>query len=439
MTFRNDQRYTCRTCNNSGMGDPRNWHHYLHMFTMTGGLGEPELENSSPPAPGSDPVLRVALIRAGVLNERDIRDAETILGIRPPEKPAASRTDVTTATDAQPRHSARTEPLGGLMDTTPRHREAVIHAGKRLGLRDPKNHVAIYFGDVWTGHVPVHPVSVEHTDDAGPWQMLGNDEWGDCGPVSVANLTALITKVLGGTQHYPSLDDVLDLYKRSGNPNFPDDDNGVDMQTMLEELVRNGINCNGSVIKPLAFAKLDVHNIDEVRAAIAIFGGVLLGLNLEVAQQRQSNVWDYVESTEWGGHAVMAADYTSLTGAGQPDIGWVTWSEIVEATDAFWDHQAMEAWVVIFSEHLGTRQFQEGVDLNALKSDYEALTGRPFPDVAPKPSPTPPDLASAVLRFLTPDIVAWAKVHQSSHHMAETRRVSRAILQLMEDSGYAQP
>src|SRR5436190_16980905 len=106
--------------------------------------------------------------------------------------------------------------------------------------------------------------------------MYGNDQYGDCGPVSVANYIRLVTQYLTGAEVAVSQDAVFDLYRRSGNPNFDPatdaDDNGVDMQTMLEALAAGGI---GGGFKPVAFAKVDVTRVDEVRAAIAIFGGVL--------------------------------------------------------------------------------------------------------------------------------------------------------------------
>ena len=53
-------------------------------------------------------------------------------------------------------------------------------------------------------------------------------------------------------------------------------DNGDDMQTMLESLLSGGIgNGQGTRIKPIAFAKVDVTSDDELSAAASIFGGAL--------------------------------------------------------------------------------------------------------------------------------------------------------------------
>jgi hypothetical protein len=155
------------------------------------------------------------------------------------------------------------------------------------------------------------------------------------------------------------------------------------MQTMLSDAVKHGFA--GEPV--LGFAKVDLRNPEEVRAAIAIFGGVLFGLDLQVAQQDQldEGVWDYARSGEWGGHAIMAGAYDTSVETG------VTWAKTIRMTNQFIRRQLAEAWVVILPAHLGTRRFLEGMDMATFAADYEQLTGRPFPSPAtPTPVPAPP-------------------------------------------------
>lgn len=62
-------------------------------------------------------------------------------------------------------------------------------------------------------------------------------------------------------------------------------------------------------------------------------------------------------------------------------------------TDSFWNHlvncPSGEVWILIWPENLGTKQFIEGIDMTMLASDYEALTGRPFPVADPSPIVNP--------------------------------------------------
>lgn len=258
-------------------------------------------------------------------------------------------------------------------------------AGRKLGRRSPKNAPALKLSAVLTGAVPAHPESADYLSKA-TYGLYDNDTYGDCGPCSVANDRRQVTKYLTGTQVSPTQTDVFDLYRRSGNPDFdPADpggpgDQGVDMQTMLEAVHSGGIG--GA--KCVAFAKVDVHNPDEIRAAVSVFGSLLLGVDLSTAQQGQQGTWDYVAgSDDWGGHAVPVFGY-------DPDnVELVSWGEKFEATNGFWSHQVQEAWAVVWPEHLGQAAFQQGVDLAALEKAYTDLTGRPFPGAAPAPRPAP--------------------------------------------------
>lgn len=263
-----------------------------------------------------------------------------------------------------------------------------------LGRRPPKNAPALKLGDYLTGTVPAHPVAADHLGrltDPGLW---GNDKYGDCGPVSFYNLRKLVTLYATGTEAMPTQDDVFALYKLV-NPTFdPSDpggpgDAGVDMQTMLEDALKNEVLGEDVMV---GFAKVDARNLDEVRAGISIFGGVLYGVNLETSQQKQTDAggpWDYKASGVWGGHAILAGLYTSDVAAHQADTEVVSWADKIGLTETFEAHQLEEVWVVIFKEHLDHPAFQEGVDVTALAADFTALTGKPFPVVEPSPTPTP--------------------------------------------------
>ncbi|GAA0403226.1 hypothetical protein GCM10009530_64030 [Microbispora corallina] len=281
-------------------------------------------------------------------------------------------------------------------------------ATRKLGRRPPKHAPALRLSRVLTGKAPAHPAAADHFAQVGDWGLYTNDKYGVCGPTSVANQRKLVSRYLGGAEQSPTLADVYDLYRRSGNPTFDPKtgagDGGVDMQTMLEALLAGGIG--GA--RPLAFAAVDHSNLDELRAAIAIFGSLLFGVDLETAQEAQTDagLWDYRRSGEWGGHAVLAGRYVDTTPDRADRTGVISWAQVVDATDAFLQHQLGEAWVVIWPEHLGARAFQEGVDLAALAAAYEELTGRPFP-AAPQPAPAPGPPPGDVDHVLAQAMRSW--------------------------------
>lgn len=265
------------------------------------------------------------------------------------------------------------------------HNEHEVVSGKRLGRRQPSNKPALRLANFLTGQIPAHSDAVDHFSLVRDWGLYKNDEFGVCGPTSAANSRKLITKYLTGNEQSPTQDDVFDLYRRSGNPNFDPrtdaDDNGVDMQTMCEALVSGGIGGT----KALGFAKVDVSDVEELEAAIDIFGFLLLGVDLDTAQQNQVGVWDYVPSPEWGGHAILTGRY-----AKSDQLEVVSWAELYGMTEPFMKHQLGEAWAVIWPEHMTDNGFRKGVDLQAFASAYHDITGRPFPaDIPPAPAPSP--------------------------------------------------
>lgn len=298
-------------------------------------------------------------------------------------------------------------------------------SARMLGRRAPKNAPALRASRFLTGVIPVHPATADNLSKA-TYGLYDNDTYGVCGPTAVANQRRQITAYLTGKEADPTQNDVFDLYKRSGNPHFdPADpggpgDGGVDMQTMLEEVQRNGIGGT----KCLAFAKLDPSNPEEVKAWIAIFGGILVGVNLLTAQQSQQGTWDYKRSPEWGGHAVLGGAY-------DPNPEFISWAEKFETTPAFWSHQVEEVWGVIWPEQTGTAEFEAGVDKQALSEAYTELTGRPFPSVEPQPQPGPgeppqpvPPTVDDADRTLATHLRPWV----TEHHYGQGHVVAQELL-----------
>lgn len=222
-----------------------------------------------------------------------------------------------------------------------------------------------------------------------PFVLGENDRVGDCGPVAVANSLIAAT----GGRVVPTNAQIIEFYSYVSDydPSQTDPetgenptDVGVDMQDMMEKLMKVGIAGR----KPVAFAKIDDLSDDFVEATINSFNGAELGVDLEVEQQNQTDEvppeWDYVKSADWGGHAIHAGRYDSATGR----ITVISWQLKVSTTAAFRAHQLEEAWIIIWEELLDV----PGLDLHALSTMFTDLTGKSFPvPVDPVPPPTPPE------------------------------------------------
>jgi len=279
-----------------------------------------------------------------------------------------------------------------------------LTTSRKYGRRAPSRRRAIPFARIVTGIVPGHPASADYAAALnGGWQMLGNDTAGVCGPVTWANFRRLVTAI-AGEEKYPGQEAVYELY-RTQNPDFDPHgsadtngpgsaaDGGVDLQTLLEYLVKHG---GPDGVKALAFARVNPSDPDEVKAAIAIFGAVWTGIVVQQANQdefAEGKPWDYHRSSpDEGGHSVLTVGYApqgASSGALGGDERFLTWAEETSFTDRYFGRKVEELYVVIWPEHLKHPNFLTGIDQAALAKAYEEITHRKFP-VAPAPAPTPP-------------------------------------------------
>ncbi len=252
------------------------------------------------------------------------------------------------------------------------------HPKVKLGLRPAVDKPALRFAD-HLAVVPAHPIA-----DPAPaynWPIDDNDKWGDCVVAGADHALEAIYRQLTGS--YANWTDAQILaYYRTQNPGFDPstgaNDNGMVIQIFLEYLVKTGVL--------LAFAKVDPHNEEEMKAATYLGLAVVTGETLTVAQQNQT-IWDYVAgSPTWGGHCTTTIAYD-----GSPDYeDCVTWGEVVPQTQAFVQQQVSEAWFVLTQAHVDNPSFRAGFDLAGFALAYTEITGSPFPVVVPPPAPVPP-------------------------------------------------
>lgn len=257
----------------------------------------------------------------------------------------------------------------------------------RFGRRAPKNAPALLFSTLRaSGTLPEFPDTYDSITGWNGWDILGNDQYGDCVAVSWATERRILTD----KGEYPDLDQVITFYKTQ-NPGFPSEDNGMDIQTALETLVKDG-GPDGT--KAVAFAKVDHTDLDEVKAALANFKTLWLGVNVTDRNQEQfpNEPWTRSGTVE-GGHSVVGTGYDASV------IKMETWGSEAALADGYVTGGSArgagleEAWVVIWPEHLDGLSTEA---LDALATAYTEVTGKdivfpdvPTPDPTPTPAPTP--------------------------------------------------
>lgn len=239
--------------------------------------------------------------------------------------------------------------------------------------------------------MPTNPPYVDYLAHlGGQWQMLGNDSAGDCVSVTWANERRLVTATLTDHAVYPTQDQVWQFY-RTQNPQFDPNgtsstngpgssaDNGMDIQTGLNELHQNG---GPDGVKLVAFARVNLTDVNEVRAAIAACGSLWTGISVYPNNDTEfssEQPWDWnPQDTQGDGHSVLTAGYGSAQG-GLTQLGgdekFITWAEETSFTDAYWAHGVVQGYVNIWPEHFGTRSFEQGIDATKLVSVYQQITG----------------------------------------------------------------
>lgn len=201
------------------------------------------------------------------------------------------------------------------------------------------------------------------------WEMYYNDKYGDC---TCASAGHMITgwSFTSGKNLVPRPEDVLSLYETQGFvPTDPNTDNGAYCLDVLNEWRHNGLG--GDKIE--AYVKIDHRNVQQVKTAIYLFGGVYLGVALPRSAQRQDGHWSVTqgpgsEPGSWGGHCINAVGYGSKT------VRIVTWGQLWTVDWDFWTKYTDEAYAVVSQDWLNKRGHTfKGFDLAGLQRELQNL------------------------------------------------------------------
>lgn len=236
------------------------------------------------------------------------------------------------------------------------------------------------------------PASVDWQDDRIVWPMYGNDSWGDCVFAEIGHAVNQLTYYGTGIEVEPPQSDILKAYSKvtGFDPNAgPPGDNPTDQGTYVQDALKYWRKSGVSGHKIVAYASLDVANLEEIRQAIALFGSISIGMNFPDSAMDQfdtGETWDVVRGARIeGGHCVLAGAYD------KDGVGIVTWGAETRMTWKFWQKYVDEAWVCLDEDGLtqAASYFTGAASFYALGQEFAALTGQKNPVPAPQPQPTP--------------------------------------------------
>jgi hypothetical protein len=258
----------------------------------------------------------------------------------------------------------------------------------KLGLvpHNKENHELL---EVTFGASIAFPVVVDNLRGINP-ALDKNDQLGDCGPTSCDNHRRIKSLLETGKEFDANLDEVLDLYALSTNPPFDKvtyaNDNGVMMPDLMNAMRKNGLGSGDRNEKIVAFGRLRDMSDESIMAAIYVFKAVIFAVTLQESQKNQSRsgYWDWSQSEDWGGHAIVAGAFD----ANQGTIDVISWARRIQTTKTFRAHQLDEVWVPIYQSTIDdTKDF---VDYATMADQFQRLTGNALPGYTPAPPVQPP-------------------------------------------------
>ena len=213
---------------------------------------------------------------------------------------------------------------------------------------------------------------------------FGNRDWGNCVIAGKAHALGVWTgnDSDSGGEVVATDDECVREYHRVCGPGDP----GCYIGAVLDEMVRNGLTLGGQKRKLDGYVAVDAGNPSMVKAAIALFGSLCIGLEYLQAWQ-SSNVWANVNSPSLGGHDISAVSYDPrgvvvMSWGARYLIPWDTMgnSRIVQECYAM----ASPNW------YNGDRVAPSGLDVPGLRAAFAALAGGHLPDVPVPPVPPVP-------------------------------------------------
>ena len=223
------------------------------------------------------------------------------------------------------------------------------------------------------GALPAVPMACDWMKAAGTdYGMMGNDTVGDCTCAAAGHAiqlwTANATKEITITTAQ-----VLAAYAAitGYSPNDPNSDQGANPLDVLKYWRKKGIGGH----KTAAFVQVDQTNLEHLRAACWLFGGMYGGLALPRSAQKQ-DVWDVPKGGargkgapgSWGGHMVEIGAYI------QTAMDCVTWGARKTMTMRFVLTYSDECYAVLSQDWIEkSLKAPCGFDTAALLADLKRL------------------------------------------------------------------
>jgi hypothetical protein len=269
------------------------------------------------------------------------------------------------------------------------------HAKMRLG-KKPRKHDprTLKLARYLTPELPSAPPVVDYTGGVSEWGMMLNDQLGCCTIAAVAHAVQVWA---GMTAHEITLPDstILQYYEQwdGYNPAQPLTDQGGVELDVLNQWRQQGFA--GHALDAYAAIELQEPGVrsqepgEDLRAAIWLFGGIYIGLELPLSAQTQ-DIWGVAPGSSrqdagatddpgsWGGHAVYVVSYDCpqppAPSAQPPTFTCITWGQLKKMTWPWFAKYCSEAYALISKDWIkASGVAPSGFDLGTLEEDLRLV------------------------------------------------------------------
>jgi hypothetical protein len=219
--------------------------------------------------------------------------------------------------------------------------------------------------------LPPAPPARDWTKGTTQWGEMLNDSIGDCTIAALGHACQTWSLNSINTEVTVADSDILAAYEKwcGYNPADPSTDVGGVELDVLNDFKRDGLA--GHFLT--AYADPTVQNLEEVRQAINLFGGVYIGITLTNAQL-EAPVWDVIPNDTSGiagGHAVWVPKYDQSA----TPFTCITWGALQPMTQAFWEQCVNEVHALLGSLWINADTgAPSGFDLTQLQADLAGIS-----------------------------------------------------------------
>jgi len=215
------------------------------------------------------------------------------------------------------------------------------------------------------GPLPIPPTSIP-LPKVTNWGMLGNDQYGDCGPAGFIHGCEADAAITHQKENWPTAQEVINGYLAYTHGQ----DAGVVLSDFLSYVRMQPKGFCGH--KLTAYAPINHLDTTMLRTAIWMYDFIYTGIAVTDAMMQAAQLgqpWTLADlhSPVVGGHCVPVVAY---------DEHWlylVTWGSIQKVSYPMWSQICDEAWVVITEEFVKAGGDWHGVSLKALEADLNRL------------------------------------------------------------------